>query len=115
MYQLTPDQRGVVLHLDSRHAIHSPVMDATDMIQPRISLKKRLTNAASRIVYGAADTNSDSTSSGESGAVLTTSPKQGEIMHKQEMPKDTTITIECMECGSDTRAEAGGENLVSFN
>ena len=85
------------------------------MIQPRISLKKRLTNAASRIVYGAADTNSDSTSSGESGAVLTTSPKQGEIMHKQEMPKDTTITIECMECGSDTRAEAGGENLVSFN
>ena len=112
MYQLTSDRRGVVLHLDSRHAIHSPVMDATDRIQPRISLQKRLTNAASRMVYGA--TGAESNASGESGAVLTTSPKQGEIMHKQEMPKETTITIECMECGSETRAEAGGESLATF-
>ena len=46
--------------------------------------------------------------------VLTTSPSTnngvGEVNRiDTRMPKETTITIECVECGSDTRAEAGGK------
>lgn len=108
IYQPTPDGRGVVLHLNSKHGINSPVL--MDKIQPRVSLQKRLTNAASRMVYGAKPNGS---TNNDGGAVLTTSPstnmEEMQQMAKQEMPKETTITIECMKCGSDTRAEAGGK------
>lgn len=114
MYTPTPDGRGVVLHLNSQAASNSPVL--MDTIQPRVSLQKRLTNAASRMVHGSKISGSPAVNSNDvngAGAVLTTSPTANvEEMHKmakQEMPKETTITIECMKCGSDTRAEAGGE------
>lgn len=105
IYQSTPDGRGVVLHLNSEVAINSPVL--MSKIQPRVSLQKRLTNAASRMMYRANPNNS------ANDTVLTTSPatdvESTQKMAKQEMPNETTITIECMKCGSETRAEAGGE------
>ncbi|KAL3777196.1 hypothetical protein ACHAWO_013077 [Cyclotella atomus] len=117
MYTPTPDGRGVVLHLNSQAALNSPVL--MDTIQPRVSLQKRLTSAASRMVYGTNNSGSAASNSNDvngAGAVLTTSPTADvEKMHqmaKQEMPKETTITIECMKCGSDTRAEAGARAYV---
>lgn len=106
MYSPTSDRRGVVLQLNSEHALQSPVSIDPEKQRPRVSLQRRFTNVASRMVgYDTASTVD----------VLTTSPKnasaeaQQSAVVKQEMPKETTITIECIKCGSDTKAEAGGE------
>ena len=102
LYSPTPNGNGVILHLKqpatstSDNPINIPSVKL-------ISLQKRLTNAASQLVGISNTTNTE---------VLTTSPSTdnaGNVNIDTRMPKETTITIECVECGSDTRAEAGGE------
>lgn len=121
MYTPTPDGRGVILQLNAEHALHSPILlDPNEHPKPRVSLQKRLTNVASRMVgYGVSNPPADNVADDNpDGVVLTTSPKNNiQEMHnmtKQEMPKETTITIECMKCGTDTPAEAGGEYCLSY-
>lgn len=106
LYSPTPSGNGVILKLkqpatsstsDNPVNVHS--------VQPTISLQKRFTTAASQLVGISNSTNTE---------VLTTSPSTnngvGEVNRiDTRMPKETTITIECVECGSDTRAEAGGK------
>lgn len=90
LYKPTPDGRGIALPLSQASATRpSPV-----------SLQRRLTDAASRVVGGG------------TAAVLTTSPalestRSSPLNHALHIP--TAVTIECQTCGFDTRAEAGGE------
>lgn len=64
---------------------------------PAISLRKKLTNAASLLVRG----------NQPNETVLTTSPSM-QTNDPIENPY-TTVTIECQTCGTESRAEAGGK------
>ncbi|KAL7475385.1 hypothetical protein ACHAW6_001302 [Cyclotella cf. meneghiniana] len=94
LYKPTPDGRGIALQLS--HA------SSTTRPSP-VSLQRRLTDAASRVVGGG------------TAAVLTTSPalestRSSPLNHALHIP--TAVTIECQTCGFDTRAEAGARAYV---
>lgn len=129
-YAPTDDGRGVVINLERQQAVSMVVeegstvsIESTDVkvrnMQQHtnitndsgISLRRRLTNAATMIVGGMRG------GGGENGAgsdVLTTSPalQSNDVTDAQNESLVTTITIECQKCGSDTRAEAGARAYV---
>lgn len=106
LYTATPDGRGILVQLSGTDA-------PPPIIEERVTLQKRLTRAASRIVgRSEADTRTDEGSLAT--PMLTTSPVERIDQVNQEetvaRPKARTITIECMACGNETRAEANGES-----
>mmetsp|Transcript_951 Transcript_951/g.2036 ORF Transcript_951/g.2036 Transcript_951/m.2036 type:complete len:329 (+) Transcript_951:2-988(+) len=73
---------------------------ANNVHNPAISLRKKLTNAASLLVRG----------NKPSETVLTTSPSM-QTNDPIENPY-TTVTIDCQTCGTESRAEAGARAFV---
>ena len=136
LYETTNGGRGVLISLENKeetpHTIteksetHSLLIDNTTTIQEKsnnnekkkgndmyekknITLAKRFTKVAEYMLKESS-----------SGGVLTTSPA---VDHRQQVAVDydiqaakkkniTTIEIECMKCGSDTRAEGGARAFV---
>eukprot|EP01082_Thalassiosira_pseudonana_P013141 g12038.t1 g12038 contig6:1093284-1094442(-) len=129
-YAPTDDGRGVVINLERQQAVSMVVEEGSTVSiecqdfkvrnmqqhtnitnDSGISLRRRLTNAATMIVGGMRG------GGGENGAgsdVLTTSPalESNDVTDAQNESLVTTITIECQKCGSDTRAEAGARAYV---
>lgn len=89
-----------------------------DEVGPAATLRRRVTEAATLIADGIRIPAEDMLSGGvgPDGGVLTTSPAVQSLQSDQLLnvqDKDaTTIAIDCMECGSDTRAEARARAFV---
>ncbi|KAL7534035.1 hypothetical protein ACHAXR_005592 [Thalassiosira sp. AJA248-18] len=82
-----------------------------------VPLGRRLTNAATLLADGIRHSAEDILN--DNGGVLTTSPamvgspsQPDQVVVQPEQKIGTTIAIECMTCGSDTRAEAGARAFV---
>ena len=82
-----------------------------------VTLGRRFTNAATILAEGIRHSAEDILNDGalpSNGGVLTTSPAMENNPKEDGPEKDdvTTIAIECMSCGSDSRAEAGARAFV---
>lgn len=82
------------------------------------TLRNRLTKAASHLVEGIRHSADDIINNTNHDGVLSTSPNDGgnQINQRKDTTNNkrtlTTIAIECQQCGSDTRAEAGARAYV---
>ena len=123
LYETTNGGRGVLISLENKKETPHTIAEKSETsssIPPidnavnDIPLTKRLTKVAEFML-----TNEGKESS-SSGSVLTTSPA---VDYQQQVAIDddiqsskksniTTIAIECMKCGSDTRAEGGARAFV---
>ncbi|KAL3794036.1 hypothetical protein HJC23_008924 [Cyclotella cryptica] len=119
LYKPTPDGRGIAIQLSHTSPAATNDTHVAQQQQPQtshVSLKRRITNAATRIVDGI--TIPVIGNPYGNTPVLTTSPaldsthSSSASLEGITPPMGTTVTIECQTCGCETRAEAGARAYV---